>query len=220
MNYTMKPIPTPFGTDLFVSKTEAQWAKWMYEMGTHYEYQRQGFDLDGLWYQPDFYVPSWQMYVEIKPFDLALDRKAKEKLIRLSRISQHSTLLVQGRPGEANLVVVKPNGQFEKYDFIFQCSNCGGLYVAHNGSTSFDAQSMTKFGCGNDPYWAANLTVSLRAGHSVKRSRVVQNKRGGKFRCAVCRQPSKNYYDKVHTATVAALNYRFTPFTYKGTGQE
>jgi hypothetical protein len=36
-------------------------------LGIEYRYESEGFDLDGVWYLPDFYLPQQECWLEIKP---------------------------------------------------------------------------------------------------------------------------------------------------------
>jgi hypothetical protein len=51
----------------FRSRLEARWAIFFDTAGIRYEYEPEGFDLDGLWYLPDFWLPDLQTWIEIKP---------------------------------------------------------------------------------------------------------------------------------------------------------
>lgn len=65
---TIKAIPTRYEGVTFRSRLEARWALFFDAIGTAWEYEPQGYDLgDGMWYLPDFWIPEWGCYVEIKP---------------------------------------------------------------------------------------------------------------------------------------------------------
>jgi len=64
----IKAIETKYNGYRFRSRLEARWAVFFDKLDIKYEYEPEGFDLDGVWYLPDFwlpglYCPSW---VEIK----------------------------------------------------------------------------------------------------------------------------------------------------------
>lgn len=64
----MKAIETQFKGILYRSRTEARWAVFMDALKFPFVYEPEGFDLkqDG-WYIPDFWLPSIETFMEIKP---------------------------------------------------------------------------------------------------------------------------------------------------------
>lgn len=63
----MKPIETVYNGYRFRSRLEARWAVFFDALGVKYQYEPEGFDLDGEWYLPDFYLNEFKLFVEIKP---------------------------------------------------------------------------------------------------------------------------------------------------------
>ena len=65
---TIKPIETLYNGMRFRSRLEARWAVFFDAIGMKYEYEPEGYALkDGTAYLPDFYLPSEDMFVEVKP---------------------------------------------------------------------------------------------------------------------------------------------------------
>lgn len=62
----MKIIETIYDGHRFRSRLEARWAVFFKKLGIEYEYEKEGFDLDGDWYLPDFWLPKQQRWIEIK----------------------------------------------------------------------------------------------------------------------------------------------------------
>ena len=60
------PIETVFDGHRFRSRTEARWAVFFRHMGWKYGYEQEGFNLDGLYYLPDFWLPETGCWFEIK----------------------------------------------------------------------------------------------------------------------------------------------------------
>jgi hypothetical protein len=52
----LKPIETVYRGWRFRSRLEARWAVFLETCGLTFDYEPEGFDLDGLWYLPDFWV--------------------------------------------------------------------------------------------------------------------------------------------------------------------
>lgn len=69
MGEQIKAIETYYNGYKFRSRLEARWAVFFDALRIPYEYEPEGFDLDGTLYLPDFYLPAHDIYVEIKPFD-------------------------------------------------------------------------------------------------------------------------------------------------------
>lgn len=63
----LTPIQTAYNGHHFRSRLEARWAVFFDALGVKYEYEAEGYDLDGVWYLPDFWLPEVGAYVEIKP---------------------------------------------------------------------------------------------------------------------------------------------------------
>ncbi len=65
----IKAIETEYNGYKFRSRLEARWAVFFDALGIQYHYEPEGFDLDGVYYLPDFYLDDYKIYIEIKPFD-------------------------------------------------------------------------------------------------------------------------------------------------------
>ena len=67
MSEIIKPIETIYHGYRFRSRLEARWAVFFDSLGVKYEYEPEGFRLsDGSAYLPDFYLPRFELFVEIK----------------------------------------------------------------------------------------------------------------------------------------------------------
>lgn len=66
----IKAIQTVYKGFKFRSRLEARWAIFFDEIGIKWEYEKEGYDLDGLWYLPDFFLPELGLghgyWVEVK----------------------------------------------------------------------------------------------------------------------------------------------------------
>lgn len=63
----IKPIETIYKGYKFRSRLEAKWAVFFDEVGVRWVYEPEGFDIDGKWYLPDFWLPDDEWFLEIKP---------------------------------------------------------------------------------------------------------------------------------------------------------
>lgn len=63
----LKAIETTYKGYRFRSRLEARWAVFFDALGLKWEYEPEGFELGGgVRYLPDFWLPSWRLWVEIK----------------------------------------------------------------------------------------------------------------------------------------------------------
>jgi hypothetical protein len=62
----IKAIETTYKGYRFRSRTEARWAIHLDLLRLPWEYEREGFELDGENYLPDFWLPMQQTWLEIK----------------------------------------------------------------------------------------------------------------------------------------------------------
>lgn len=80
----------------FRSRMEARWAVFMDTLGIPYDYEPEGFELGGLRYLPDFYLPNQDAYLEIKnpnaePVDF-------EKIKRLVLATKKTVFVLSSNP--------------------------------------------------------------------------------------------------------------------------
>ena len=65
---TVQPIETVYRGYKFRSRLEARYAVFLDTLGLEYAYEHEGFNLGALgWYLPDFYLPLFDCYAEVKP---------------------------------------------------------------------------------------------------------------------------------------------------------
>lgn len=74
---TIKAIPTRYRGYHFRSRLEARWAVFFETLGVQWEYEPEGFDLDGEHYLPDFRVTTGDLvyWYEVKPQGVTTDEK-------------------------------------------------------------------------------------------------------------------------------------------------
>lgn len=80
----IRPLETNYKGCRFRSRLEARWAVFFDEMGIKWEYEFQGFDLGGIYYLPDFWLPTFGggMWAEVKPETFTLmERWKAERLV-------------------------------------------------------------------------------------------------------------------------------------------
>lgn len=105
----LKAIETRYKGYRFRSRLEARWAVFFDALSRPWEYEAQGYDLPSGPYLPDFYLPSYGIYVEVKgghptPAEL-------QKCAELRDASGDAVLAVYGLP-------------YENQSYLF-CWDCG-----------------------------------------------------------------------------------------------
>jgi hypothetical protein len=63
---TIKAIDTQYRGFLFRSRLEAKWANFLDLLKVPWDYEAEGLNLDGEFYLPDFWLPRFGMFLEIK----------------------------------------------------------------------------------------------------------------------------------------------------------
>lgn len=91
----IKAIETVYNGYRFRSRLEARWAVFFDAMGIEYRYEPEGFDLDGIWYLPDFWLPAFEngLWIEIKPHWNMIANEI-EKLQRFVRLKEEKLFLI------------------------------------------------------------------------------------------------------------------------------
>jgi hypothetical protein len=96
MNY-IAPIQTEWKGYRFRSRTEARWAVFFDSLSVSFQYEPEGFELDdGIKYLPDFFLPQWNVWFEVKgvdPTDLEI-----KKAGLLAALTEKSVLMAVGAP--------------------------------------------------------------------------------------------------------------------------
>lgn len=64
--FQFHPIETKYAGVMFRSRLEARHAVFFDTLGIAWEYEKEGYNLNGTWYLPDFYLPQLEAWVEIK----------------------------------------------------------------------------------------------------------------------------------------------------------
>jgi len=73
----MKAIETKYKGYRFRSRLEARWAVFFDALGLAWEYEKEGYDLNGIKYLPDFWLPGLDCWIEIKGRDVNDDDRDK-----------------------------------------------------------------------------------------------------------------------------------------------
>lgn len=88
------PIPTEYRGVLFRSRTEARWATLLDLMGIRWEYEAEGYQLQSCWYLPDFWLPQFNAFAEVKGTAEQWDDTATTKYKELALTTGRCVLLL------------------------------------------------------------------------------------------------------------------------------
>lgn len=116
MGKSIKPIESKYNGYRFRNRLEARWALFFDLVGIKYEYEIEGFDMDGIRYLPDFYIPSLNRWFEIKgkPLSIYEMKKCEEFCLRKNNKNIKFSVLI-GSP-EA----VKIDDYFGTLEFVWE----------------------------------------------------------------------------------------------------
>lgn len=123
-------IETSYKGHVFRSRLEARWAVFFDAMGIKYLYENDGFDLDGRWYLPDFFIPDWDSFIEIKPPGPGVEE------VRLCDLLAEKTgkdcLLIAGSPwrGEYQVQAFPDHEDLGLFWEFLKCRRCDGLWLS------------------------------------------------------------------------------------------
>lgn len=118
----MNALQTNYNSILFRSRHEARWAVFFDAMAWEYEYENYGFDLDGVNYLPDFYLPKFEAFIEVKPNTIVVE-KWKEKCRLLCMATQKQVLLLNGIPDFKYYIHFHPNFEDVYENVVAICYN-------------------------------------------------------------------------------------------------
>lgn len=101
--FKAKAINTHYNGFFFRSRCEARWAVFFDKLGIEYVYEPEGFELKSGRYLPDFYLPKWRCWVEIKGENATPDerKKCRDLMMQDGRV----VLLVNGYPGAEKMTL-------------------------------------------------------------------------------------------------------------------
>lgn len=108
--HRFRAISTRYKGYNFRSRLEARWAVFFDHLNIRWDYEPEGFELgNGLRYLPDFWLPDWKIWIEVKP--AACDDAAREKACRLVHQSGHALYMSNGLPdGPGTLFYLDASG--------------------------------------------------------------------------------------------------------------
>lgn len=123
-----KSIPTFYNAVTFRSRLEARWAVFMDHLGVPWSYEHEGYALDSGWYVPDFWLPTLQTHLEIKPsvFSPSADSQVENLCGELALQTKRRVVLFLGSPAEQGPILngdpYRPASSHETGTVFVHCS--------------------------------------------------------------------------------------------------
>lgn len=102
----IKPKPTVYGGILYRTKIEANWAEFFDKNKIRHKYEPNKVDLGIDTYKPDFWLPEFGLWVEIKPYR---QKVTHSRCYRLAIETRRHVLLIQGQPRRHVVDLFNPN---------------------------------------------------------------------------------------------------------------
>jgi hypothetical protein len=93
------------------SRLEARWAVLFDVLGFRYEYEPQGYQTRHGNYLPDFWMPQFRAFAEVKPVPFTLEQRAK--CAEVAHGTRQSFLLLVGQPDTAPFWMLMPDCTLE-----------------------------------------------------------------------------------------------------------
>jgi hypothetical protein len=97
---SIKAIETRYKGYLMRSRLEARWATFFDKLDIKWEYEKEGFQFDGHFYLPDFYLPELGIWCEIKG---TLDGSNALELAKSFRENDKAICVIIGTPGDEKI---------------------------------------------------------------------------------------------------------------------
>lgn len=148
----MKAIETVYNGYRFRSRLEARWAVFFDSAGIRYQYEAEGFEVEGcdgpIRYLPDFYLPDFGVYCEVKP--------SREKLMEDSE--KLAWMIDFNGPMSGGLLILGqiPNAKVGDFPCFVKYSCDKGIWselvtITWNGITSSSFDLLGGHGCTTAP---------------------------------------------------------------------
>jgi len=171
----IKAIETVYKGYRFRSRMEARWAVFFDEIGVVWEYEKEGYDFDGIHYLPDFWIHDWDCFVEVKGDPSGLE-DGLEKCRLLCKMTGKTSFLLYGTPDHKLYQMIFPpvehDGDMycgvENPNKILQCRRCDGHWHAHIEGWSYGQLGNCSPECNSDRF--PILSDKLLNAHNTAKS--------------------------------------------------
>lgn len=137
----IKAIETVYNGYWFRSRLEARWAVFFDQLSLAYEYEKEGYDLGGVQYLPDFWLPDLNYWIEIKGQEPSDEESSKAR--GLAAMTSKNVYLFVGQivlpdPDQGgNNAYAYISGENDVWDdesyWWCECRRCGQLGLEFRG---------------------------------------------------------------------------------------
>lgn len=136
----LKAIDTWYNNSYFRSRGEAFWAMFFVNLGIEYVYEMEGYNLNGLYYLPDMFLPAYNAYIEIKPkylYNKLIKEQATDpainKIHKLHQTSKKLCSIVYGTPADYVSLTYYKGKQYTRNNSIAYI-DLGSVTVVRNAA--------------------------------------------------------------------------------------
>ena len=127
----IKAIETKYKGYRFRSRLEARWAVFFDHVKIPWEYEKEGFEIDGTKYLPDFYLPSLEVYAEVKPEQLSQEEFRKIAALRglvLDGLPKERGYILAGEACQCTVEIEMNELSYSPTTYCYDCYLKGECY--------------------------------------------------------------------------------------------
>lgn len=164
-----KAIETAYAGYRMRSRLEAKWAAFFDAERIKWDYECEGFELPSGRYLPDFWLPEWNSFVEVKPFPLV--GRDLARAIDLVKLSKRHLIQCDGTPDTTNywMLEYREDEPPRWMDFVWSWKNGSPYFCTHGMSLGHTVRvqysKLGDFG-GDEPQYKESVKIarSMRFG--------------------------------------------------------
>ena len=130
----IKAIQTVYNGYRFRSRLEARWAVFFDALGVKWEYEKEGlFLLSGKWYLPDFWLPSEDLYWEVKSSEVDISTLYSELGEIADKEEGCNIVIAHGPPWDYHACDFIGHGDEGRWAHCPLCHRVGFVYAGWAG---------------------------------------------------------------------------------------
>ncbi len=132
----MRALEATYKDQRFRSRLEAKWCIFWDALAVRWEYEPEALELDGFAYIPDFWLPDYKVWVEIKG-TIHNDEAGGQMVLKASELARQSSrpvILCFHEPYDPKCAVFTNRGMYSDSRWTI-CALCGGLALGVKGDS-------------------------------------------------------------------------------------